>query len=251
MTQQIAWFAMGTVLNIGLAGTFEWLRPNNLTYDGLWNARIGVWAGLLLVDNIALLWWYANLTRQQVDGARAQCNLLERQLKQAQDEFRHSQALQLVSFKPVVYIERIENPDYPANVDYAIRNAGGGAAINVYYIGLQELAFNEPRSIGSVAPGDSRVLPRAINTILQEGHASVRFLLLAEAHYTRTTQWTPTLHVRTQTRGRHAGQVLYRTATVAVPTPSREYQSLAAYLVNNRQHLAEQLIEFAREGAAE
>jgi hypothetical protein len=35
---------------------FELFRPADLSWDGLWNARAGVWAGLLLFANLILLW---------------------------------------------------------------------------------------------------------------------------------------------------------------------------------------------------
>jgi hypothetical protein len=231
------WLGAGIILNVAVALAFEAFRPQSLTYDGLWNARTGLWAGLLLFDNLAVLWWYAYTTKQQLDHSKA--------------AFAESQRHLLIAQKPLLYVERVEDPDRRGHVTYRVRNAGAGSAVNAYYIGLAELLFSEPRAIGSVAPGDARLLPAEINRILQEGGAGIKFVIVAEAHYTRTTQWTPTLNVRTQTAGRHGGQVLYRTAEPAVPPPRFQYQSLRDYLQNNSASFAQQLSKFGKDEAAE
>ncbi|HEY2982428.1 MAG TPA: hypothetical protein VGJ22_14685 [Anaerolineales bacterium] len=208
-------------------------------------------SGLLLFDNLCVLWWYADSTKKLVYSAEAQRRILEAQLGQAQAEYKESQRQVLVSQKPVVYTERVEHPDREGHVNYFVRNAGGGPAVNVYYIGLFELAFGQPISLGALAAGDARPLPAAVHKILREGHGGIRYVLVAEAHYTRTTQWTPTLNVRTHTAGRHGGQVLYRTAEPAIPPPRLQYQSLRDYMANNSARFAEQLLAFSREEAAE
>jgi len=177
------WFATGIIVNIALAVAFEVWRPRGLSYDGLWNARTGFWAGLLLLDNLCVLWWYATTTHAQ--------------LALTQAEFKESHRRLLVAQKPVVYTERAEHPEHPGRVNYWIRNAGGGPAINVYYLGLFDLAFQDPIALGAVAADDARVLPAAVKTTLHNGDAGIKFVLLAEAPYTRTTQWTPTLNIRT------------------------------------------------------
>jgi hypothetical protein len=85
-----------------------------------------------------------------------------------------------------------------------------------------------------------------------EGHDGVRYVLIAEALYTRTTQWNPILNFRTQTAGLHRGQVLARPVEPAVAPPRWAYQNLRDYVANNnRQRFAEQLIAFGEEEAAE
>jgi hypothetical protein len=208
-------------------------------------------SGLLLFDNLCVLWWYAHSTRELVRKAESQQRILEAQLGQAQAEYKESQRQLLVSQKPVVYTERVEDPDHTGRVNYFVRNAGGGPAVNVYYIGLFDLMFGEPISLGALAAGDARLLPTRVNSFLQEGHGGIKYVLLGEAHFTRTTQWTPTLNIRTQTAGRHGGQVLYRTAEPAKQPPRFQFQSLRDCLANNTERFAEQLLAFGKEEAAE
>lgn len=44
-----------TLFSILVASGFEWLRPRELSFDGLWNARTALWAGLLLFDNLVVV----------------------------------------------------------------------------------------------------------------------------------------------------------------------------------------------------
>jgi hypothetical protein len=224
----------------------------------LWSVRMYLASGLLLFDNLCVLWWYADSTKQLVRKAEeqqgtleTQLHVMQAQLAQAQEEYRESQRRLLVSQKPDVYIERVEDPERRNQqgrvIDYIVRNAGGGPAVNIYYSGLFELAFGGPISIGALAGGDMRRLPADTNHVLQDGHGGVKYVLIAEADYTRTTQWTTTLTIRTHTAGRHRGQVLYRTAEPEIQPPRFKYQSLSDYWANNHQCFAEQLLAFARE----
>ena len=233
------WILCLLAVNGAVSAGAEYLYHHTLRAQPgeLWAVRMYLASGLLLFDNLCVLWWYADSTKQQ--------------LALAQVEFKESQRQRLVSQKPVVYTERVEDPERAGHVSYFIRNAGGGPAVNVYYIGLFDLAFGQAGSLGALAAGDARLLPRGVGAILREGDAGIRYVLVAESLYTRTTQWNPTLNVRTQTAGRHGGQVLYRTAEPAIPPPRFQYQSLRDYLANNNGSFAEQLMAFAREEAGE
>jgi hypothetical protein len=231
---------------VWLAMEFAW---RTWPPSDVWAVRMYLLSGLLLLDNLGLLWWYADSTKQLVHKAEAQRALLADQVAQGYAEYTESQRRLLIAQKPAVYIERVEDPDRQGHVNYSVRNAGGGPAVNVYYVGLFDLEFGEPRSLGAVAASDVRALPYLINKQLQEGHGGIAYVLIAEGHYTRTTQWSPTLNLRTPTAGRHGGQVLFRSARPTVAPPRFEFQSLRDYLANNGDGFAEQLLTFSKEEA--
>lgn len=236
--------ATNVVVWFGMECAWRTWPPNDV-----WAVRMYLLSGLLLFDNLCVLWWYADSTKQLVHKAEAQRALLADQVTQGYEEYAESRRRLLVAQKPAVYIERVEDPDRQGHVNYSVRNAGGGPAVNVFYMGLFDLGFGEPRSLGAVAASDVRALPYQINSELQQGHGGIAYLLIAEGHYTRTTQWTPTLNLRTQTAGRHGGQVLFRGAKPTIAPPRFEFQSLRDYLANNRDGFAEQLLAFRREEA--
>jgi hypothetical protein len=163
------WMLLLVVLNVAVwLATECFYRPDLQARPGeLWSVRMYLASGLLLFDNLCVLWWYAHSTRELVRKAESQQRILEAQLGQAQAEYKESQRQLLVSQKPVVYTERVEDPDHTGRVNYFVRNAGGGPAVNVYYIGLFDLMFGEPISLGALAAGDARLLPTRVNSFLQ------------------------------------------------------------------------------------
>lgn len=211
-----------------------------------WATRMDLAAALLLFDNLCVLWWYAWLTRRLVDNGEQQHALQRQQLEQATKEFAESQRQLLVSLKPDVFAERVEDAEY-GHATYVAHNTGGGPAINVYYLGWEELGrLSQPVAIGSLTASEERRLPRQIRGNLERG-GTMKFVLLAEAHFTRTRQWNVTLNVRTQEAGTHGGQVIHRAADVADQPLRDDRLSLTDYLNRNREQLARQLREFGTE----
>lgn len=246
LRRQWLWIVLLLSLNWGAWYAFEVNHPRELGESDLWPVRMYLLSGLLLFDNLCVLWWYAYSTRQLVEASREQVKAAQGEAGRAELRYQESQRQLLVSLKPLVSVERVEDPDRPGWAAYRLRNAGGGPAINVYYIGLLDMVFQGPRALGSVGPGMSRALPAHIAETLREGHGGVTFLLLAEALYTRTTQWVPTLCRRTQTTGSHGGEVLYSTGEAEVEPPRFQHQDLDTYMNNNRGTLAAQLVTLAR-----
>lgn len=119
------------LVNVAIALSFEAFRPRHLTYDGLWNARTALWAGLLLVDNLIVVWWYASLTGKAVEAAQSQARV-------TRDQFRLAQEEQNAKKRPCVVIDwkylppRL--PTSPHGHTYVARNVGPGLALNVVYV---------------------------------------------------------------------------------------------------------------------
>ena len=113
------WLVLLVVVNVGCVAAFEFLYSGPSPGDR-WPTRFNFAGMLLLFDNFCGVWWYAVLTRQLVTNAE----------QQLADSRRQS----LIAQKPVAYVERIEDPNRVGHTEYRIRNAGGGAAINVSYV---------------------------------------------------------------------------------------------------------------------
>ncbi len=91
---------------------FERIHNIELGYRDLWPLRFYLLSGLLLFDNLCVLWWYANLTEQQKEAAKQQLRLAKK------DYIERN--------KPVVYSDRWEHPEKEGDFCYVIRNVGGG-----------------------------------------------------------------------------------------------------------------------------
>lgn len=200
--------------------------------EAVFNARaqltlVGVTSGAAVV---AL--WYAYLTRQLAAAA-------QRQLAQAGKEY-------LERNKPVVFIDRWEHPEQPGNFHYVMRNVGGGFAVNVYYFGYDNL-LAVPTSLGSLPSGHERRLPDSVNQLLIDGHGGLKHLLVAEGPYSRTTQWTASINLRSQSAGQHHGQVLHALARPASEPPRWKHQNLVDYMNGNRAAFHGQLTALQEE----
>lgn len=168
--RQIVFAAALAALNLGVVLAFEALRPRMLSYDGLWNARTALWAGLLLVDNLVVVWWYANLTGQAVGAARIQAALSRDALDAAREQARASaNQFQLAreadarAQRPCVVIEwqrtpRLE-PGIPAGHNYVARNVGAGLALNVVYVEDVDAPALTTHHIGALPAGGAVELP--------------------------------------------------------------------------------------------
>jgi hypothetical protein len=165
------------LFNILVAGGFEWLRPRELTFDGLWNARTALWAGLLLFDNLVVVWWYANLTRQAVEAGRQQGQLtrevidVSRQQAQASgDQFMLAREADKRAQRPCVVIEwhrkAAPGPGFPEGHTYVARNIGSGLALNVAHIENLDSRDLQLDHIGALGAGESVELPNRLVEML-------------------------------------------------------------------------------------
>ena len=222
-------YAIGIlIVNAIAVGFFELLRPADLTYDGLWNARTAVWTVILLIDNILAVWWYSLMTRHHVSVGEQQLELATRQF---QDEWR-SRRQQL---KPIVFT------DYDRTTSkHVIRNVGGGFAINVYGV-IPEGVDDAPGIyvLGSLAAGSALPLEDAMDSLATDDKAH---MLLAEGTFTRTAQWNPTLNALN-----HWGNISHEIAVADDGKTILEHRTLQAYLDKNWQVLRQQLKKFASE----
>jgi hypothetical protein len=114
-------------------------RPRDLTYDGLWAARVGVWTGLLLVSNLVLVWWAALSTWRQVEIA--------------EKTYRDDWVARRQNLKPVVFTEYGDKDSA-----YLIRNVGGGFALNVYVLVTSSNGSCVFIPAGSLGSGQEREL---------------------------------------------------------------------------------------------
>jgi hypothetical protein len=208
---------------------------------------MSLFSGLLLLDNPLILWWYADSTKELVRKADEQRQVMEQHLAATRSEFAQAAALRLIEQKPLVFIDRREQADREGYAQYVAHNVGGGFAVNVYYFDITVL---DPILIGSLAAGEERPLPANVAILLREGGSGLRHLLVAEAPYSRTTQWTPSLNFRTQEGGSHRGQVIHRAADVTVEAPHFQYQSLSDYMRPNAQQFRAQLQTLANDEVA-
>jgi hypothetical protein len=66
---------------------FERYHPQTLGEESLWPLRLTLASGLLLFDNLVVLWWYAHRTEQQAQTTLRQFELSEKQFTLAQKQF--------------------------------------------------------------------------------------------------------------------------------------------------------------------
>jgi hypothetical protein len=201
-----------------MAMAIVWIQGNWL-WPTFWTAAQAVATGLAF--SAAL--WYALIARRQTTA------IVNQEALAAKDYLERN--------KPVVFVERDESRGV-RHPEYTAHNVGGGFAMNVYFY---ESTLPTPILIGALATGEQRTLPAALNHRLSEGDSGLKFLIVAEAPFSRTTQWTPTMNLRTQTAGDHRGQVLHWLANVEVQPPRFCNQSLQDYMRLNREAFLKQL----------
>lgn len=167
------------VMNLVVAIIFEAIRPHHLTYDGLWNARTAFWAGLLLFDNLIVVWWYATLTARAVRTSETQAELSRQQLalsRESEEEKRKPCVVIDWKFVPSL------RPEAPPGHTYVARNVGAGLALNVVFVedlNAQQLDTNH---IGALQAGGEAQLPQTLVNSLNEETPITRKrrLLIAE-----------------------------------------------------------------------
>jgi len=208
---------------------------SGLVVTGLPELDMAFWTALQAVATILAFIAaaiYAAIAYQQTSAIVRQTNLAEKDY--------------LERNKPVVFVDRIDDLERTRNYRYVIRNAGGGYAVNVYYYDIMVVA---PHAVGSLAAGEHRLVPADLNDYLCRGGA-VKCVIVAEAPYTRTTQWTVTLNLRTQEASGHEGQVLHRAARVTYEPPRFRDESLQDFMTANGPDIRQQLRDLEADNLA-
>lgn len=207
MRNRISGYLALAVVGFCAAGAvgFEVLRSGQLSWDGLYNARTALWAGLLVLANLLVLWWYALRTEQQYELAvlqRRESNKPFVVLAGVGDAFpvlrRSGDISQMLERSPS---------------KYSIRNVGPGLAINthVFLLVSGDGSFGTTRSRGALEPGGERALWADWEHSLDSGHSNL-VVVAAEGLATRTARWTVTVNLVVN---RAIGEVLHRVVPVA------------------------------------
>lgn len=161
---------------------FELGHGQQLSERDLWPLRMYLASGLLLFDNLCVLWWYAHNTQDQT--------------RQQIREWR-------IQNKPVVFLDREMVPSGASarsDMRYVVRNVGPGIAINVHLLSAHDDGRWGVDTIGALEAGGSRVLPEHVDQRL-EAHAGrlKGRLVVAEAMRMRTAQWMVTVNMPDKT----------------------------------------------------
>jgi hypothetical protein len=183
------------VLVLGLVDWLAWMafelrHSKELGVSDLWPLRMSLWSGLLLFDNLCVLWWYAHTTQQQATAAQQQAVAAEAQINVRLREWR-------IQNKPVVFLDREMAPSRASadryDTTYIVRNVGPGIAINVHVLTAHVDGRWDVETIGALEPGGSRVLPQLRHLEASAGELAGR-IVVAEAMRMRTAQWVVTLN---------------------------------------------------------
>ena len=221
-------------VNLAVWLMFEWIRPRLLSYDALWNARTGVWAALLLFDNLVVVWLYVRFTADLVSASHQQYEVTKEELQLARKEAQAVAADRLQANKPIVVTIREE--DKVGGYRYYIHNVGRGTAINVWYADLHDDVWRI-QSQAALGAGEQRLLLGEVEGRLRNNPGEFKHLIVAEGIPTRTTRWTVSINVRSKVGG---GSVHHLLAALQNP---REGQSVDALLTAEGSVLRRQLGE--------
>jgi len=180
------WILALALLNWLLWMAFELGHSHELSEKDLWPLRMYLASGLLLFDNLCVLWWYAHTTQELAVAAQDEAGQRIREWR--------------IENKPVVFLDRDATPSN-ASADrhvmpYVVRNVGPGIAINVYILSAQVDGRWDVDAIGALEPGACRALPEHVDQLLEAhaGRLSGR-LVVAEAMRMRTAQWMVTVNM--------------------------------------------------------
>ena len=160
---------------------FELLRPRGLTFDGLWQARLGIATGVLLLANLVVVWWYADLTRRLAESS-------SEQVEMGRDQREHERMPCVVvewQYLPPRIMPRPGGDRMgPAGHTWVARNIGRGIALNVVHV--EDLESDELKllHVGSLDSGGKVELPDALVERLNAEEAEPlqrrRHVLIAE-----------------------------------------------------------------------
>ena len=185
----------------------------------------------LLFVTLLVLWWYTTLTAKIAQVSREQIELQRGELR--------------VSHKPFVVT------DVESQKGHFAQNIGPGLAINVYLLVPHDDRGPEVLELGGLAPGGQATIESG--NLGNEGKTRSH-VLIAEALFVRTEQWTATLNVA----GSH--RVAHRPASIKVPSEgpctledviSRNWRTLKAALgeyAGEQLQLSKRIFEFESRG---
>lgn len=183
------------VLNALIWVVAEWTYGPHLNVQehqaDLWSVRMYLASGLLLFDNLCVLWWYAHTTQQQATAAQQQAVAAEAQINVRLREWR-------IQNKPVVFLDREMVPSRASAGEYerayVVRNVGPGIAINVHVLTARADNGWDVDTIGALEAGGSRAVPELRHLDAHDGRLAGR-IVVAEAMRMRAAQWMVTLNV--------------------------------------------------------
>lgn len=254
-TYTVAWMWFGSLPKAGLFGDMFGLL--NAFASGI--AMFGVIAAILLqrqqnkMQSLELALQRQELaeTRKELKGQRLAQEALNThaatQADVAVSQLKSANRDHIQRNKPVVFCDREEFEQ--DGFYYVIRNVGGGFAINVYFVFEDDAEGTPPLALGSIAANDKQPLPVKVNQRLVDADHGLRFVIICEGQFTRTTQWTPTLNFRTATNDIRRGQVQHRFPEVKNRPPRGVPQLLRVFLNNNRADLSVELARFGTSAA--
>ncbi len=184
------------VLSVFTAVGFEMWRPRQLTYDGLWNARTGVWTTILLFDNAILVAYYALLTRGALMAAREQAAAAEEQLGLARNEREAAREPCVVISRRVLTIPGERHGGGEPAV-YEFVNVGSGFALNLTYVVMDRPgSWSDPTAVGGLPSGGAARLAGRLEQPLRDGPGLIGYLVIAEG--IGSTRWVATVNVRSK-----------------------------------------------------
>jgi len=171
------------------------LEPSIGSGPNAWTQRIALWSGLLLLDNLGVLWWYAHLTGLVAGAAIDQAAASSEQLDLLRSAAQESR-------RPIAVSQRVRVPGQPGTgrvgegVHYVVRNIGPGFALNVYWVAaMSQAGWRGLRNLGSLAAGGELRLPEDLEQPLRDGSGLLAHLLIAESADWHM-RWSVTLNVR-------------------------------------------------------
>lgn len=177
---------------------------------------VNVTAAYFVIANLFVLWWYADTTKQLLDVSRAQ-------VATSGDQLAETIRASRIAHKPFVVIEGIQKDH--GWFHYFVRNIGPGLAVNVWL--LREAPNGEPlpQSLGSLGPGDSRLLFGPLEKELCDQAGVYPIALFAEGLITRTAQWTATINVRERASG---SEMRNKPFEIRIKDTARTFEQLVA-----------------------
>lgn len=191
----------------------------------IWAVRMYLVSGLLLFDNLCVLWWYADSAKRQAQAT--------------EDETRENRLARWRESKPTVFIELGEfvpvvdqGSDEPYTLPtFLIRNTGNGPALNVFLVMHIDTPTAAPIALGALGAHEQRSI--------DYGHSGeFRYVIVAEGLATRTRRWNATLNLGTR---RH--HVVHGLVDLGAQRAmgDDQHQTLDEFLDQNRRLIIKQL----------
>lgn len=201
------WILAFVFVDAGLWFAFDRVRPRPIDGVQFWTLRLLVVSGILWLNNLFVLWWYAHRTEQQ---------------------YALSVVLRREANKPVAVIDHrrvlASNETGPEHDRYVVRNIGPGLAVNVFHVTRQVdnrvggpfVGPVDVKVVGALEAHGERLLPLFLEHSLQEavGYGR-RVVIVAEGLVTRTARWTVTANALGP-----SGELMHRLVSLPKPEPN-------------------------------